>query len=394
MPARLAHYVHCGLISLYLVSLTGCAKSSEPLPPLVRAPQAAVDLSAKQIGDEVHLSLSAPLRNTDGSPLEDLRTVEVFRVTEEHKDRAGPLPEEELLARATEILRVASDKLAALLREPTWVFHDDLSGLERREVYARGFRYAVRFVNKKNQTAGLSNQVTIAPVPLPSSPTDLAVQLAPDLIKLTWKPPGEYSPAGIAARILGYRVYRSEDPRSLTSFSRNTNPVEKPEFEDSDFQFDKTYYYAVSVIGSAENPYAESLPSAPITVLTRDTFPPGAPQNLDGVAENGIVFLMWTAPQDKDLAGYRVYRQEVGGGQGELLHQELIRILSFRDERAQPGKTYDYSVAAIDTHWNQGSPAVVRVELPQTAVPKALRAPHRSASVMRCNSFFCRPCRG
>lgn len=365
MPSRpLPRWCIC-LLPLCLSLLVGCAKTAEPEPPVARVARPASDLAAQQYDATVILKVTAPTENTDGTRMEGLRTVEVFRVTENDRGSSAPLPDDEYLARADRIYQILGDEIPALLKEPGWTFRDDLAGRAPDELYRRGYLYAVRFINSKNQTAGLSNQAYIAPIPLPAPPTDLACRQSQDEMRLTWKPPQEYSVGPLRARIAGYRIYRSEDPQHLTDTVLNSSPVEKPEFDDRSFQFDKTYYYSVSVIGSLENPFAESLPSVPLRVETRDTFPPGPPEHLDGVVEGGIAILLWTAPEAPDLAGYRVYRQREGSPQRELLNKELIRGQSFRDEHVAADATYDYGVAAVDTHGNEGAPATIRLEMPR-----------------------------
>ena len=43
-------------------------------------------------------------------------------------------------------------------------------------------------------------------------------------------------------------------------------------------------------------------------VTPKDTFPPAAPKNLQGVQAEGVVNLIWDPNQEKDLAGYIVLR--------------------------------------------------------------------------------------
>ena len=116
-------------------------------------------------------------------------------------------------------------------------------------------------------------------------------------------------------------------------------------------------------MGSSENPYAESLPSAPLRVDAADVFPPGMPKNLTYVVENGFVMLLWSAPDDADVAGYRVYRTEEGSSERILLQQQQVTTLSFRDDKATPGKKYQYGVTALDTHGNEGPAATAIVEV-------------------------------
>jgi hypothetical protein len=364
MHPKSCHRIQHRLLPLCVLAFTGCAKISEPLPPLVLVPQPATDLAGKQYGDTIVLSVSAPMLNTDGSRVENLAWVETLRVTDDRRDGGAPLPEDVFLARAVEVSRVSAEDTARIRKDRTLAFRDDLSGENPAEIFKRAYRYGVRFINKKNQTAGLSNQVYIAPVQLPPLPTDLSYALTQDYVRLTWKPPSESAAGPALPRVLGYRVYRSEDPQQLTETPLTAQPIDRPELEDRGFQFDRTYYYAVSIIGSLENPYAETLPSTPLAVSTVDTFPPGGPENLDGIVENGIVTLLWTASAASDVAGYRVYRREAEAEKRELLNLELIRVLSYRDGQAQAGKTYEYSVTAVDAHGNEGPAVALRLSVP------------------------------
>jgi hypothetical protein len=141
----------------------------------------------------------------------------------------------------------------------------------------------------------------------------------------------------------------------------NHDPVQKPEFEDRSFRFDKTYYYAVSTIGSVQNPYAESIPSKPCQVVALYVFPPAPPGDFSAIFEGGNVLLLWAPSPSADVAGYRVYRQEKGTTIRQLLQKELIKAVSMRDATAEPGKNYEYSIQAVDTHGLEST--VVRTEV-------------------------------
>jgi fibronectin type 3 domain-containing protein len=70
-----------------------------------------------------------------------------------------------------------------------------------------------------------------------------------------------------------------------------------------------------------------------------------------------MVILLWAPSPSSDVSGYRLYRQEKGKTDRQPVQQELIRALSFRDSRVDPGKEYEYAIQAVDTHGNE-SPAV------------------------------------
>ncbi len=344
-----------------LLSLSACAKIGDPQPPLLLLPKPASDLSLRQYADRVMLTVSLPVQNTNGSRVTTLESVEILRMRGGRQNPAT-LSEEDFLARAQPVGSVSGADLAKF-RKGGVVTAWDPAPVNANSLYKQGFVYAVRFINRKNQTAGLSNQVFIAPVPIPLAPDKLGSSVFPDHIQLSWNPPARNTDGSVPARVAGYNVYRSEDPNSMPPNPLNAAPLTQSEFEDRNFQFDKTYFYAVSVVGSVRDPYAESQPSSALAVKPVDTFPPGEPRNLNAIAESGVVILLWAAPDDTDVAGYRIYRKEAGSVTRISLAPELVISLSYRDSQVAPGKTYEYSVSAVDTHGNEGQPATVTVEV-------------------------------
>lgn len=344
-----------------LLALVACAKISEPQPPHVAVPKPAADLTLRQVGDEIRLVVSMPAQNTDGSRALTLGEVEVFRFAGDAA-QSNALPEDAFLAGAQRIQAIPAASLGRYLKNGMLEFADSFRA-DPDSFYGRGLRYAIRFINKNNQTAGLSNQVFVAPLAIPAAPGGVSAQVGRDRILLSWQPPERNAEGSAPPRIAGYNVYRTEDPKSAPAAPLNPEPLLSPQYADQSFEFGKTYYYSVSVIGNRQQPPAESLPSDPIQVSPRDIFPPGMPKNPIFVVETGAVILMWGAPDDADVAGYRVYRKEQGALERVLLQEALIVGLSYRDTVPQLGKTYEYSIAAVDTHQNEGPPAVVQVEV-------------------------------
>jgi hypothetical protein len=347
------------LLVFPVLFLSGCAKTGDPQPPRVRVPKPPADLQVRQISDKAMFTVSMPLSNTDESPFTNPGAVEVFRLTEERTDSPRQWSDEEFLGRGELLLRIPAEKFAGYTRDGTLVFQDDLAAADR----SHRFYYAVRFVNKRNETAGFSNQVYLAPIAIPAAPADLRLTPAQDMVRLDWTPPSENADGTRPPGIVGYNVYRSEESQPLPDAPLNQELLQAPEFEDRNFNFGKTYHYAVSVIASTGNPYAESTRSKPVEIVTRDTFAPGKPVQLDAVVESGVVILLWAAPPETDVSGYRIQRQEVGGGDRVVLQSSLITALSYRDETVQSGKSYEYEVAAVDGNGNEGTPAKITVKL-------------------------------
>lgn len=353
------------LAATVILSGSGCAKISEPQPPVIRLPKPAADLAVRQVSDSVMLTVSEPTQNTDESPATTFRKVQVLRVAETLS--AGeillPLPEDQFLKRADQILLIPSTDFSKYLRDHTFVFQDESLSSLGSTAYLHVFRYAVRFINNKSRSAGLSNQVSIAPAPIPPPPESLSAQVTEDFIKLNWMEPPENTDGSKPPRIAGYNIYRSEESGKLPTIPLNQKPVQKPGFEDRNFQFDKTYYYAVGTVGSLQNPYAESLPSKILTVVSRDIFPPAPPKDFNAILDGGNVILLWTPSEASDVAGYRLYRQEKRAPARQLLQNELITAPSFRDNHVEAGKLYEYSLQAVDTHGNASMEARTEVEI-------------------------------
>ncbi len=354
----------CLSLVVLLVMLVACAKTGDPQPPLVLTPKPAADLAAREYGDQVVLTLSMPTENTNGTPVTTLKRIELFRRADKERANSAPLTTEAFIDGAGRIQSVESDEIPNYLHGKTLVFRDELVQPDRSQIYREAFRYSVVFVNKKGQSAGFSNQAFIAPVPIPPPPTGLSAEVFQDFVRLRWTAPQSNTDGSTPPRIAGYNVYRGEDPKKFLPAPLNDQPLQITEYEDRTFQFDQTYYYAVSVVGSRENPFAESTASVPIELKTRDTFPPDAPPRLELVLENGVVILLWMAPAAKDVQGYRIYRSQTGEAGRRLLRQELFTTLSYRDADVVKGKKLTYYVTAVDTHGNEGPAAEAAIEVP------------------------------
>jgi len=135
------------------------------------------------------LTVTPPAANTDGSPAATLGRVEVYRLEADSRSDTGPAPEEDILTRGVKVFSVPAADFTRYLKDGALAFWDLSAAVNPAAFYARSFRYAVLFYNRKNQTAGLSNQAFLAPVPIPAAPAGLSCTYFPDRIRLSWKPP-------------------------------------------------------------------------------------------------------------------------------------------------------------------------------------------------------------
>ena len=353
------------LAALTILLSGGCAKVGDPQPPEVRIPQPASDLAARQVSDFIVLTFSKPERNTNGSEVTTLKSADVFRLAEDFEppSELASLPQEDFMKSALRIMSIPSSRFPEYLQDGKLLIQDRLF-TAASPAYSRTLRYAVLFVNNKNQAAGFSNLVFIRPVPIPSAPAGLSAEVTQNSIRLQWTAPAENMDGSKPPRIAGYRLYRSEEPGKLASSPLTPDMIQLPEFEDRGFRFDTTYYYAVSTVGSLRNPDAESLHSATVTVEPRDTFPPAPPADFNAILQADTAVLIWTESPSSDVAGYRIYRKEKGTAVRRALQQEPAPVLSFRDAEIELGKEYEYEIRTVDTHGNEGPPALAELEKP------------------------------
>ncbi len=98
----------------------------------------------------------------------------------------------------------------------------------------------------------------------------------------------------------------------------------------------------------------------PVRVIAHDVFPPSVPGGLQaaysGEGQKPFIDLIWAPVTSADLAGYNVYRSTTNGVAVEQmvkLNSELVKSPSYRDSAVASGKTYTYSVSAVDVRGNE-----------------------------------------
>ncbi len=142
---------------------------------------------------------------------------------------------------------------------------------------------------------------------------------------------------------------------------------------DHSFEWEETYSYRATVVtliheeGKPEIQF-EGDDTPAVKVFAHDVFPPGVPSGLQavfsGVGQQTFIDLIWAPDTAADLAGYNVFRHEPGA-QPVKINSELVRTPAFRDRDVAPGRTYVYSVSAVDMRGNES----VRSQEASEAVP-------------------------
>jgi hypothetical protein len=113
----------------------------------------------------------------------------------------------------------------------------------------------------------------------------------------------------------------------------------------------------------------KGVPSAGVTVVMLDVFPPEVPAGLvaspgfagDGTDRKPAIDLNWEPVLEAGVAGYRVYRRE-RDGDWKRVSEGLVAVPAYRDATVVSGNPYSYRVTAVDAAGNESGPSGVVVE--------------------------------
>ena len=347
----------------FCMLVAGCARIADPKPPEVHIPEAVGDLVVRQVANAMVLSFSLPGRNTDGTSAGTIRALEIFRITEKSEPGAEdaevmPLTGESFIKQAAHIQSIPVARFSEYLHGDAFVIHDIMPTEATTAPFSMKLRYAVAFVNDRHQTVGLSNQAFIKPIPLPQAPQGLTAIVTEKGVRLNWIPPAENTDGSYLPELVGYNVYRTEKFETFPAEPLNALPLKKAEYQDEDSEFDKTYYYSVSFVGSIVS-RAESARSEVLAVVTRDVFPPAPPENFMAIEGDDIITFFWIPSPSQDVVGYRIFRKKKGDVSREPLNSELIGSLSFNEQNAPQDAIYE--IEAVDAQGNASTPIAVSI---------------------------------
>jgi hypothetical protein len=395
------------LMSLCLL-LVGCAQTGPPLPPSLELPKPPSDLRAIRKGNSVTLTWSEPTLTTDRQSVRYLGPTRICRSVETDMTTCGT-PVQTVPPPPTAPAPKNSQKITRKL-VPFQTYTDTLPANLQTEDPNSEVTYAVEVMNRNARGAGLSNRVHVPAIVTIPAPADLTAELTGDGVVLKWTSIGE--PAAKPGIQYRYRIYRRNESAASSEQnpqapgnkadagedrnkdkgigvpkSKNRNneaiaaeipigPAGPAHLLDS-IEWERTYQYRITAVTVLSRPgsevQVEGDDSPSVRVVAHDIFPPSTPYGLQAVysgeGQKPFIDLIWAPVTSADLAGYNVYRTEDGQAQDDhvpvKLNSELVKAPAYRDTAVAPGKTYTYSVSAVDVRGNE-SP---RSELATEAVP-------------------------
>jgi hypothetical protein len=342
--------------------LASCAQVGPPLPPSLELPKAPVDLHATRKGDRVTLTWSQPTLTTHRQSIRYLGPTRICRsVGAELNECDTPIASVPVLpSQAAPPPQSTSHQKHASV--PTQVYVDTLPATALAASTTAEVTYAVEVMNRDARSAGLSNKVTVPAVSTPPPPADLKADLTGDGVALTWTSAGESeNTPGIQHR---YRIYRRDESNGKDSIAGETSVGESggAHLLDGGLVWEHTYLYRVTAVTAVNRAgselQVEGDDSSTVRVIAHDVFPPAVPMGLQAVysgeGQKPFVDLIWTPVANPDLAGYNVYRSE-SNGTAVKLNSELAKTPAYRDAAVASGKTYTYSISAVDVRGNESA---------------------------------------
>jgi hypothetical protein len=223
--------------------------------------------------------------------------------------------------------------------------------------------YAVAVLNNKGRSAGISNVVAVPAVPALPPPSDFRAQVTAEGVILSWTRIPLASETPELRHV--YRVYRRPGNGNTDTVVGEV-PLDESsatELVDHSFEWEQTYLYRATVVtviheeGKTETQF-EGDDTPAVRVFAHDVFPPAVPTGLQagfsGVGQQLFIDLIWAPDIDADLAGYNVFRHEAGG-EPVKINATVVKMPAFRDMNVASGRTYFYSVSAVDVRGNESA---------------------------------------
>lgn len=371
-----------------LLLIEGCASIGPPTAPSLELPKPPADLKAARKGDKVTLTWTIPKRTMDRQSVRYLGKTQVCRnVGAEHAapDHAAPeqaAPEGEspgepspasvrpIKECGTVVGSVAApaDFLNASKTGKRLVttYVDTLPSATEYAHPAGFATYSVSVMNEAGRSAGLSNLAKVPLVPTVAAFEGFTGQAEARGVILSWQCPAKPETT-VGVQYL-FRIYRRTADSAVNAKIAEVEATDcvgaerdpaTHSFLDSTIEWEETYFYHGTVVSEIQaggkQVEVEGDDTPEVKVFANNVFPPAVPTGLQAVysgpGQQPFIDLIWAPVADADLAGYNVYRRDEGAL--EKINSELVKTPAYRDSAIAAGKTYFYSVTAVDRQGNE-----------------------------------------
>src|SRR5713226_3862402 len=266
------------LFSIFLLA-GGCGAPGEPVPPTPPVPVAIKDLAAHQIGDGVQLAFTLSTNSVTGDRLSEPPAVEILRGV----NRPDGTPD----AKSFRVVDTIPGALVTdFVLQKRVEYIDVISPRDPETSAGATLVYRVRTRVSRKRGSADSNTVFVQVAPVPQRILAVESRVTESAIELNWAAPTTTSSGALLTAPLSYHVYRAEvDPAALKADEEKHSLAEfkspqallatviTPSYQDTAFEFGKSYLYFVRSVITANEIALESSDSQHVVITPRDTFP-------------------------------------------------------------------------------------------------------------------------
>jgi len=323
-----------------------CGKKGAPRPPEPRGPLPPKTVVARQVGERAVVEFTVP-RPRGGKESQQPALAELVRV--EFPPGATP-PKDAAVFRLRGAV-VASHEGNPLQPDHRLEIEDTTVAALKDRGVGWTLRYGVRVRDRRGRPSPLVVSTDLVAVAPRAAPGRLAAEATADGVRLEWQAPTD-APSST------YNVYRATGDAPFPEQPLQTEPLTGTEYLDASVTPGTSYRYVVRTIAADGAPPRESESSPEARILAEDRFAPQAPAGLVAVQEGKTVRLFWNPGQERDLAGYRLYRK-VGDSDWARIGLDPVTEATYVDADAHAGDRLAYRVTAVDrtTPPNESAPS-------------------------------------
>jgi predicted small lipoprotein YifL len=327
------------LLILLLFLFSACGKKGPLKMPEIVVPQAIRDLKAKAEGNAIILNLSIPTKNTDGSPLNDLRGFKILRSMRKLSEGCENCPRKFITLVDIEY-QVPAGQLP--LKGEKKEFRDTTvsSGTE--------YQYKVLSYNSRDEFSRESNVAKAFWDFYPSPPQGLIAEAGNGMVNVWWEKVKILSDGSLSPEPIFYNCYRAEKENQFSFEPVNEKPIEGTSYQDVNLKNDQPYTFRVHAVRKVGDGWVESEGSSTVSAIPVDLVPPSIPQGLTAFWTDGGISLRWEGSPEPDVLGYNIYRKEEGEINYRRLNPEPLKGTIFLDTEVKRDKQYSYAISAVD----------------------------------------------
>ncbi len=322
-----AFFLFCGWATMLL--LGGCGYKTLPVAPQATTPRPIIDLSYELTGEGAILHWTYPKETVTGEDLQEIDSFKLYRAEQPADEycETCPIPFGNPISLPGGLLPEKGSRLGS----------KEIASLQPGRMYFFMLRSRSGWLAESDD----SNVVSFTWQTPPAAPTGLTAEAGDGQISLRWQPVNTRFDGSPLRQPVKYQLSRSTDNGP---FAQIGGQLMSPAYTDREAKNGRKYAYKVqALVGSVGGGFSLTIEAGAV-----DRTPPKAPSNIKAVRTASSIKVYWDRGQEKDLAGYRIYRR-LGDAAPELLGKVLEPYNLFEDKNPPDKRSKAwYSVSSFD----------------------------------------------